>query len=197
MSIDLSCQASRHPHAERGLDLYSTPPCAVEALLRAEQVPLDVWECAAGRGAVVKVLRKAGHIVVASDIADHGFPLDFRRDFFDVTEAPEDVDSIVTNPPYKIAQQFVEHALDLVPRVYLLLRLAFLESERRRPILEDRGLARVHVFRKRLPMMHRDGWTGPRASSAVAFAWFVWDRDHTGPAIINRISWEAPATEKR
>jgi hypothetical protein len=57
----------------------------------------------------------------------------------------------------------------------MLLRLAFYESVRRTPILENRGLARVHVFRKRLPMMHRDGWEGRKANSGMAFAWFVWD----------------------
>jgi hypothetical protein len=72
----------------------------------------------------------------------------------------------------------------------MLLRLAFLESERRCHILENRGLARVHVFRKRLPMMHRQDWQGRKANSGMAFAWFVWDRSHTGSTIINRISWE-------
>jgi hypothetical protein len=36
-------------------------------------------------------------------------------------------------------------------------------------------------------MMHREGWTGRRASSAVAIAWFCWDRDHAGKATIDRI----------
>ena len=67
----------------------------------------------------------------------------------------------------------------------ILLRLAFLGSARRAPILDTGTLARVHVFRNRLPMMHRAGWTGPRASSATAFAWLVWDREHHGPATIN------------
>jgi hypothetical protein len=71
-----------------------------------------------------------------------------------------------------------------------LLRLAFYESERRCGILENRGLARVWVFRKRLPMMHRDGWEGPKGNSGMAFAWFIWDRSHTGPTTIERISWE-------
>jgi Protein of unknown function (DUF3102) len=71
------------------------------------------------------------------------------------------------------------------------LRLAFLESTRRSAILESGTLARVHVFKRRLPMMQRDGWAGPRASSAVAFAWFVWDSEHRGPAIIDHIIWEA------
>jgi hypothetical protein len=48
----------------------------------------------------------------------------------------------------------------------------------------------VHVFRKRLPMMHRDGWNGRKANSGMAFAWFIWDRAYTGPTTIDRISWE-------
>jgi hypothetical protein len=67
MALDHSCQVQRHPLAERGLDLYETPAAAVEAVLRAEPVPLGVWEPAAGRGAVVRVLRTRGHDVVASD----------------------------------------------------------------------------------------------------------------------------------
>jgi hypothetical protein len=74
--------------------------------------------------------------------------------------------------------------------VVMLLRLAFLESERRCHILENRGLARVHCFRKRLPMMHRDGWEGRKANSGMAFAWFVWDCTLRGPTTIDRISWE-------
>jgi hypothetical protein len=177
----------RHPLSERGLDLYETPEIAIEALLRVEQLPPWIWEPAAGRGAIVRVLRDAGHAVVASDIHDHGFPLHFVRDFLTETAMPAGCEAIITNPPFQIANQFVAHALELAPRVVMLLRLAFLESERRRGILEGRGLARVHVFRRRLPLMHRDGWTGRRASSSVAFAWFCWDRAHRGPAEIHRI----------
>jgi hypothetical protein len=98
----------------------------------------------------------------------------------------------VTNPPFKLAGEFVQHALDLCPRVVMLLRLAFLESERRSDILENRGLSRIHVFRKRLPMMHRAAWEGPKAGSGMAFAWFAWDRAHVGAPTIHRISWERP-----
>jgi hypothetical protein len=115
----------QHSFAERGLDLYETPACATEALLRAEPVPLDVWEPAAGRGAIVRVLRAVGHEVIASDIADYGFPLDFQRNFLTETEAPADVECILTNPPFKWAEQFVAHALELCPVVIMLLRFAF------------------------------------------------------------------------
>jgi hypothetical protein len=187
MSLSHAYQSGQHRHVERGLDLYSTPPIAVEALLAVEKLDHWIWEPAAGRGAIVSVLRDRGHAVIASDIFDYGFPLHFVGDFLLQTKAPVGCEAIVTNAPFKIIGKFTQHALDLAPRVYLLCRLAFLETVRRTDILEHRGLARIHVFRKRLPMMHRDGWTGKRASSGIPFAWFCWDRDHRGPTVVDRI----------
>jgi hypothetical protein len=190
----MSSQSRRHPLSERGLDLYETPAVAVEALLRVEPLPHWIWEPACGRGAIVNVLRAHGHEVVATDIADYGIPITppgyWGRDFLLETSAPEGTEAIVTNPPFQIAAQFVEHALKLSPLVIMLLRLAFMESERRCPILEGAGLARIHVFRKRLPMMHRAGWEGRKANSGMAFAWFCWLAGYTGRTTIDRISWE-------
>jgi len=42
-------------------------------------------------------------------------------------------------------------------------------------------------------MMHRDGWEGPKASSNVPYAWFVFDGDHHGDATVKRISWKSAA----
>src|SRR5262249_42787503 len=95
------------------------------------------------------------------------------------------------NPPFMFANEFVHHALTLVPRVVMLLRLAFLEGQGRSDILDGGQLARVYVFRNRLPMMHRNIWKGAEASSAMAFAWFSWNRNHRGPIALRRISWEA------
>jgi hypothetical protein len=185
-----STQPRTHTHADRGNDLYETPAVAVLALLQAESLPRPIWECAAGRGAIVNVLRDASHTVIASDLVDYGFQLDFIGDFLAQTAAPGGCECIVTNPPFRICDQFIARALDLVPRVIVLARLALLESTRRTEILEHRGLARIHVFRERLPMMHRRGWTGPRASSSMPFAWFVWKRGHRGPIVVDRISAE-------
>jgi hypothetical protein len=132
--LDHSCQGQRHSHAERGLDLYETPNVAVEALLRVEQIPQRIWEPAAGKGAIVRVLRDHGHAVMASDIYDYG-GLDFVGDFLGQERMPAGCEAIVTNPPYKIAESFVAYALDRAPLVIMLLRLAFLESERRCHIL--------------------------------------------------------------
>lgn len=187
-----SAQSGQHAHADRGADLYSTPACAIEALLRVEKLDHWIWECAAGRGAIAHVLRTAGHAVIASDIIEYDdFKFHLTGDFLWMTKAPVRCETIVTNPPFRIINEFVAHALDLCPRVIVLARLALLESTRRSEILERRGLCRVHVFRNRLPFLRRDNWTGPRASSAIPFAWFCWDRAHRGPAIVNRISWKA------
>jgi hypothetical protein len=196
--LDHSCQVQRHPLAERKDDLYETPEVAVHALLRAEpllQQPRNIWDPAAGRrGNIVNVLRAGGHHVLASDLVDYGVPITppayYRVDFLMEHRLPDGVEIILTNPPFKLAEEFVAHALELCPLVVMLLRLAFLKSERRCGILEGRGLARVHVFRKRIPMMHRDGWQGRKANSGMAFAWFVWDRSYGGPTTIGRISWE-------
>jgi hypothetical protein len=176
----------KHRLSERGDDLNETPPIAVEALLRVEKLPLEIWEPACGPGAIVKVLRAAGHVVHASDLVDWGCPdSQARIDFLMEHTAP--CDCGLTNPPFKNANDFVAHALDLCPRVIMLLPITFLESEGRSEILERRGLARVHVFRKRLPMMHRHGWDGPRSTSQRCYAWFVWEREHNGPATLHRL----------
>lgn len=174
----------------RGNDLYQSPPEAVHALLKVEPLPSRIWEPACGPGAIVSVLRRAGHSVLATDLVDYGCP-DAQAGVDFLMESQHSADAIVTNPPFKLAGEFVAHALELCPLVIMLLRLAFLESTRRSPILDGGMLARVHVFRNRLPMMHREGWDGPRSTSTTAFAWFVWSREHRGPAALQRISWSA------
>jgi len=189
----------RAPLVERRGDLYETPIVAVHALLQVEPLPGVIWECACGPGSIVKVLRDAGHNVLATDLHDYGCPDSESRVDFLMERAPSfAVGAVLTNPPYKLAADFVEHALLLgIPKIVMLLRLQFIESEARRSILDRGMLARVHVFRKRLPMMHRAGWDGPRASNAMTYTWFVWEAAHRGRTELNRISWANPQPEGR
>ena len=182
----------RHALADRKDDLYETPDVAVRALLRVEQLPMRIWEPACGPGAIVHVLRDARRHVVATDLVDYGCP-DSQAgvDFLMETKAPSGTEAIVTNPPFKLAGEFVAKGLELCPTVVMLLRLTFLESARRAPILDTGQLARIHVFANRLPAMHRHGGNGPRESNAVAYAWFVFERNHARPTTINRIFWKA------
>lgn len=196
MSLDRSAQSGRAPLAERGMDLYETPECAVRALLEVERIPPGiVWEPACGPGAIARALRSAGHMVYSTDLVDYSSPDQdaARVDFLMEHQLPSlaAIGSIITNPPYMNGEAFVLHALTFgVAKVCMLLRLAFLESQRRTTILEKAGLARVHVFRNRLPRMHRGGWKGNKTSSSIAFAWFVWCHGHTGPTELHRISWK-------
>lgn len=194
--ISLAAGNKAHSYEDRGKELYETPTVAIEALLANEPLPHHIWEPACGRGAIVDMLRARGHTVWATDLHDLGCrESQFNMDFLQVKQSRIDVEAIVTNPPYRLAQQFVETAMALAPKVVMLLRLAFLESERRTPILDHGKLARVLVFKNRLPMMHRDGWAGPKAGSAVPFAWFVWERDYKGPIVVKRISGRMPAND--
>jgi hypothetical protein len=83
----------------------------------------------------------------------------------------------------------VRHALTLVPEVVVLMRLAFLEGVRRSDLIDEK-LQSVMVFRDRLPMMHRHDWTGPRSTSAMAFAWMTFSPAPMGSTILRRISWK-------
>jgi hypothetical protein len=178
--------------AQRGDDLYETPPVAVHALLKVEPLPKVIWEPACGPGSVVNALRNAGYRVYASDLKNYGCPdSDSGIDFLMERSPPYGVEAVVTNPPFKLGNEFVAHALALgIPKVVMLLRIQFIESERRGAILDGGLLAKVYPFANRLPMMHRAGWEGPKATSAMSFAWFVWESGHRGPAELQRISWE-------
>jgi hypothetical protein len=182
MKLGKTGNPGRDTFRKRKDDFYETPPQAVRALLKVEALPQRIWEPACGNGSIVNVLREAGYTVMATDVRD-------RIDFLMELRAPINCECIVTNPPFKLAEQFIRHALHLVPKAVMLLRFNYLEGTGRSDII-DKHLARVHLFRNRLPMMHRTDWTGPRATSMVAFAWFVWLRGHNGPITLNRVTWE-------
>jgi hypothetical protein len=195
---------ARAPMSERQLDSYPTPPEAVLALMGVEALPLALWEPAVGAGNIASTLVESGRLVLASDIVDRGYRMTLVSDFLgDVLSwdafAIDGVkpQAIITNPPFSKAAAFVERALFYVPDVYMLLRLNFLEGGQRDPV-RDRilnpggGLRKVYPFRERLPMMHREGWSGPEASSKVTHAWFCWRRGFKGKAQMQRLSWKNP-----
>lgn len=182
-----------HSHTARGDDFYATPPEAVASLLAIEckWMPRStVWEPACGDGAIVLPLRAAGYTVSATDLVDRGCPDSRVLDFLGDDPLRSEFGSVITNPPFKLAREFVEVGLKHAPYVAMLLRLAFLEGNARRPWFQSSPLARVHVSSRRLPMMHRDGWTGPKAGSAVCHAWFVWDERHEGRPEIQWFDWK-------
>jgi hypothetical protein len=179
---------------DRGDDLYETSPVAVEALIKNVDLPQRIWEPACGKSCnIVNTLRDVGHTVIPTDLIDYKWkPEMFATGNIDFLKTKENIktQAIVTNPPFKFAHEFVRHAREISSLTIMLLRLAFIESVRRNDILDSGDLREVLVFRNRLPMMHLDGYEGKTSSSAMAFAWFVWDRSYSGYPSLKRISWE-------
>jgi len=188
----LSAGNTGDPLKDRKDDCYETPVEATQALLKCEHIPKYIWEPACGSGAIVKVLRAAGHVVYATDLVDYGCPRSQSRiDFLMERDGNFAADAIITNPPFKNGADFVRKGLELCHKVIVLQRMAFIEGSGRSDIIDSGMLARIHVFRNRLPMMHRLGWSGPKLSGGMAcYAWFVFDRNHKGATTIDRISWK-------
>ncbi len=163
-------------------DFYETPPEATKALLAVENFAMQIWEPACGAGAISRILEEAGHSVYSTDLNDHGYG-ESRHDFLMAWQTPGG--DLVTNPPYTLAVEFAQHAVKLkIRKIALLARLVFLEGQRRRAFFEASPLKRVWVFSKRLPRMHRPGYDGPKSSSLIAFAWFVWEQGYEGDPMI-------------
>lgn len=167
-----------HQNREKD-DFYPTPPEATIALLNVETFDGPIWEPACGDGAISKVLEAAGLPVISSDLVDRGYG-ESNIDF--LMEWQARTPHIVTNPPFKLALQFVEHALSLTTgKVCLLGRLAWLEGQTRRNVLYDNApIARVHVFSRRLTMQRGRAANDEDEGGMIAFAWFVWEHGYTG-----------------
>jgi hypothetical protein len=163
----------------RSDDFHETPRIAIEALLNAEIFSGPIWEPACGHGAISRVLIECGHEVISTDLVQRGYGQG-RIDF--LMETAPRAPNIITNPPFKLAAAFARRACDLTTgKVALLCRLGWLEGNERRRMFESLPFARLWVFSRRLPMMHRVGYDGPKSSSTIAFAWFVFEAGHTGP----------------
>lgn len=167
----------------RALEFFPTPPWAARAggelIQRLDPGPWTCWEPACGQGHMAHGLRPYFGQVLASDIHGHGPAVDQVFDFLadDDDLAPE-VDWIVTNPPFASAADFVRLGLKRARRgVAILARLSFLESAGRYPLFFGEGrdglrLTAFAPFFERVPMTL--GRWDPKASTATAYAWFVW-----------------------
>ena len=165
-------------------DFYPTPESATKALLRVETFPGTIWEPACGDGAISKVLEDFGYVVRSSDLVYRGYG-EGEIDFLTFPKKAS-IDHIITNPPYKFAQEFIETSLLVITgKAAMLLKLSFLEGEKRRKMFQATPLARVHVFSKRLTMT-RNG-EEMRSGGMIAFAWFVWEKGFIGKPTIDWI----------
>ena len=178
--------ASNHSKGEREVnDYYATEPKAVELLLQKEKFSSIILEPSCGEGHISRVLLDNGYAVKSSDLIDRGFGE--VKDFFEVDEFCGD---IITNPPYKVALDFVKHSLDIIPegnKVAMFLKLQFLEGKARKEFYKENPPKKIYVASGRLNCA-KNGKFEEFKSSAVAYAWFVWEKGYQGSPEIDWIN---------
>lgn len=175
--------ATNHCTGEREQnDYYATSPKAAELLLEIEDLDKNdpIWECSSGENHLADVFREHGYRVRTSDIVKRTETTE-QLDF--LSEGVTEWDgNIVTNPPYKYADEFVQKALDIIPpgkKCIMFLKLQFMEGKRRRKLFEKYPPKRVWVSSSRLACA-KNGEFGVHSGSAVAYAWFVWEKGYSG-----------------
>lgn len=168
---------------EEGPDFYPTPKWGTLALLKYEKFEGSILEPCCGEGDMSKVLEETGCTVFSSDAYYRGYGK--VQNYFNVTEKFENV---VTNPPFGIAEEILEHSFKIAnSKICLLLRTAFLESKRRYYNFYSKfPPSRVLVFSERLSFYPK-GYD-VKSGGTISYAWFVWDRkDWTGQTLIKWI----------
>lgn len=164
-----------------GLDDFPTPPWATRALLSFVLKAYDTSklicrEPACGRGYMSDVLSDHFAEVWSSDINDYGYGTTI--DYLNM-DLPE-VDWVITNPPFNLAEKFIFKALkESRIGVAVLLRTVFLESVGRyERLFSQQPPSIVAQFVERVPMIK--GRLDKHAKSATGYAWFVWEKDAIG-----------------
>lgn len=160
-------------------DHFPTPPWATRALIEhvvgADSVRgLTCLEPACGQGHMARPLAEYFGKVDAADAYSYGFGS--VRNFLATPFEAQTHDWVITNPPFRLAEEFVDRALTVARRgVAMLARTVFLESVGRyEGLFSRRPPTQFAQFVERVPMVK--GRLDRRASTATGYAWFVWDK---------------------
>lgn len=167
-------------------DFYATPLESVFSFLdNYDNITLSdkILEPSAGNGNIIRALRERGYsnridaVEIRPEEREHLEALADGIVFGDFIEyEPETLyDVIIGNPPYSMAQEFVDKSLSLLAPgglLIFLLRTAFLESEKRFAWWQDHQLSGLYTLHK------RPKFTG-KGTDATSYSWFVWERGGT------------------
>lgn len=174
-------------------DFYATPRNAIEAILNEVKLDGSILEPAAGQGHISKVLKEYYPYteIVSTDLVQReerfGISIQGGVDFL-THEFNRKFDNVITNPPFNLAQEFIERALQLSnDKVIMFAKIQLLEGNKRRELFDNTPLKYVYVFSKRVnPLRNGEELDekGKPWSSTMCFAWFVWEHDYEGEPII-------------
>lgn len=174
-------------------DFYATPSSAIKAILDKEILSGSILEPAAGQGHIAKILKEyyPNSEIISNDLIQRepleGISINSDIDF--LTYNPEKkFDNIITNPPFNLAQEFIEKALTIVnKKVIMFAKIQLLEGAKRFEMYRNTPLKYVYVFSKRVnPLRNGEELDekGKPWASTMCFAWFVWEKEFTGEPII-------------
>lgn len=191
-SVYKTLAASNHSDTDREVnDYYATDPKALELFLdklKENNISLhhDIWECACGEGNLSKVLENRGYHVYSSDLINRGYGKvqDFLKDIHKDLHY-----DILTNPPYKYALPFIKKALEIISGGYytiMLLKIQFLEGKERYKFFKENPPKYVYVHSERQKCALNNNFENVK-SSAVCYAWFIWQKNWKGETIIRWI----------
>ena len=174
--------ATNRGAVRREADFYATPQESIVAFLSSYDGFKDddrILEPSAGDGAILKALRYHGFAfnhITAVEIREERSLYNWTDDviFTDFLKwtPVEKYDVIIGNPPYSLAQEFIDHSLKLLNpggRLIFLLRTNFLESERRFKWWQDKIPTGLYTLHK------RPSFTG-KGTDATSYSWFVWTK---------------------
>ncbi len=171
-----------HPEERAANDFYSTDPRAVRALMERMQVDKStvIYECACGSGNLSVELLNMGYNVLSTDLINRGYGT-AGVDFLQVKQIPENC-MILTNPPYKYANEFIKHAMQLQEQggmVAFFMNVSYLAGKARyAEIYSKRWLEKVFIFSNRVHCYPNGTPTGH--SSPVNYAWFLFRKGFDG-----------------
>ena len=175
-------------------DYYATDPKSTRALLDNVQFYGDEFlEPCCGGGHIAEVIKEyyPNANITAIDIVDRGYGIGGIN--FLTYETEKKFANIITNPPYSLAQEFIEKSLSLLKengKIAMFLKLQFLEGIGRKEFFEKAPLKYVYVFRARQsPWMNGNplNENGKKWSSTMCFAWFIFENGFDGEPVIRWI----------
>lgn len=164
-------------------DFYPTPFSLTKQLLERETLEGSILEPSCGDGAIIKVLNEKGYSNVI------GKDLSLGQDFLQETKQ---YDTIITNPPFSLAMEFILKAKELAQKkIIYLLPLSYLHGvERYEKLYQDKEfpLKCLYVF-TRYPMLgeplREDGCYN---CGMIVYAWYCWDKSYRGEPTIRWIN---------
>lgn len=191
-NVYINLGASNHTkHTRSKNDFYATPPLAVKQLLEVENFNTNVWEPTCGMNHIVNELRKKDYNVKCSDIIKMVDDPNIEIIDFLSYDGKWEGD-IITNPPFKYANEFVNKALDIVnkgSKIAMFLKIQFLEGVKRYEIFQKNPPKIIYVASKRYGCsedgkFNTEGNTG----SAICYCWYIWEKGYQGDPIIKWIN---------